>query len=148
MSGVNKAILIGNLGKDPEVKEVNGTKIAKFSLATSDSYKDRDGNKIERTEWHNIVLWRTQAEFAEKYLRKGLQIYLEGRIRTRNWDDKEGNKKYITEIEGDSVIILTKKSDNVHDGTHYAQEHSGDAPSQQNIETPPSTTTPEDDLPF
>lgn len=109
MSGVNKVILIGNLGKDPEVRSIEGgAKVATFPLATNEVYKGRDGNKVEQTEWHNIVVWRALAELAEKYLRKGSQIYLEGKIKTRSWDDKEGNKRYITEIVGDNMTFLGK----------------------------------------
>ena len=88
MRGINKVILIGRLGKDPEVKYLeNGTPLAKFSVATSESYKDRSGNQVENTEWHNLIFWRKQAEIAEKYLRKGSLIYLEGKLQTRSWDD-------------------------------------------------------------
>ncbi len=109
MSGVNKVILIGNLGKDPEVRSIeSGAKVASFPLATNETYKGKDGAKVEQTEWHNIVVWRGLAELAEKYLRKGSQIYLEGRIKTRSWDDKDGNKRYITEIVGDNMTFLGK----------------------------------------
>ncbi len=109
MSGVNKVILIGNLGKDPEVRSLEGgAKVASFSLATNEVFKGKDGNKVEQTEWHNIVVWRGLAELAEKYLRKGSQIYLEGKIKTRSWDDKEGNKRYTTEIVGDNMTFLGK----------------------------------------
>lgn len=110
MSGVNKVILVGNIGKDPEVRNLeNGAKVATFSLATSDSYKDKSGNKVDQTEWHNIVAWRGLAEIAEKYMRKGMTIYLEGKIRTRSWEDKEGNKKYTTEIIADTIQMLGGK---------------------------------------
>jgi single-strand DNA-binding protein len=109
MSGVNKVILVGNLGKDPEVRSLEGgAKVASFSLATNEIFKGKDGNKVEQTEWHNIVVWRGLAELAEKYLKKGSQIYLEGKIKTRSWDDKEGNKRYITEIVGDQMTFLGK----------------------------------------
>ena len=110
MSGVNKVILIGNLGKDPEIKYLEGN-IARvsFSLATSEAYKDKNGNRIEHTEWHNIVLWRNLAENAERLLKKGTQIYLEGKLQTRQWTDKEGHKKNLTEIVGDNFVILHRK---------------------------------------
>jgi len=109
MSGVNKVILIGNLGKDPEVRSIEGgAKVASFSLATNEVFRGKDGNKVEQTEWHNVVVWRGLAELAEKYLKKGSQIYLEGKIKTRSWDDKEGNKRYITEIVGDTMTFLGK----------------------------------------
>ncbi len=110
MAGLNKVILVGNLGKDPEVRHLEGgTAVANFSLATSESYKDKSGQRIEQTEWHNIVVWRGLAEIAEKYLKKGMTIYIEGKLRTRSWDDKEGHKRYITEIVGDTFTILSKK---------------------------------------
>jgi len=123
MAGVNKVILVGNVGKDPEVKNLDGgTKVANFSLATSESYKDKSGNKVDKTEWHNIVVWRGLAEVAEKYIRKGSQIYLEGKITTRSWGE-EGNKKYMTEIVAENVTLLGKKSegysgDNSEQGNH------------------------------
>ncbi len=113
MAGVNKVLLIGNLGKDPEVKYLDGgVCVAKFSLATSESYRDKAGQKIDQTEWHNIVLWRGLAEIAEKYLKKGMQIFLEGKIKSRSWDDKDGVKRYTTEIIGDQITILGKKENN------------------------------------
>jgi len=109
---VNKVILIGNVGKDPETRHLEGgNTVSKFPLATSENYKNKDGEKITNTEWHNIVLWRGLAEIAEKYVKKGSQLYIEGRIRTRTYTDQEGNTKYITEIIGDSMQMLTRKSD-------------------------------------
>ncbi|NDE62190.1 MAG: single-stranded DNA-binding protein [Cyclobacteriaceae bacterium] len=109
MGGLNKAMLIGNLGKDPEVKTLdNGAKIATFPLATTETYKDRDGNKQSRTEWHNIVLWRGLADVAEMYCRKGGQVYIEGRLSTRKWDDKDGHTRYTTEIIGDNMVLLSR----------------------------------------
>jgi single-strand DNA-binding protein len=109
MGGLNKAMLIGNLGKDPEVKTLdNGAKIATFPLATTETYKDRDGNKQARTEWHNIVLWRGLADVAELYCRKGGQVYIEGRLSTRKWDDKDGHTRYTTEIIGDNMVLLSR----------------------------------------
>jgi len=110
MAGVNKVILIGNLGKDPEIRYLEGNLAkVKFSLATSEHYKDKNGNKVEHTEWHHIVLWGGLAESAEKLLKKGMQIYLEGKIQTRDWNDKQGIKKNITEIIVESYQILQKK---------------------------------------
>ena len=112
MAGINKVILIGNLGRDPEVKTFeNGTKKANFTLATSESYKDKEGKIVEQTEWHNIVCWRNLADIAERYLTKGKQIYLEGKLRTRSWEDN-GVKKYITEIEASTFTMLGTKNDN------------------------------------
>ena len=110
MAGVNKVILIGNLGKNPEIRYLEGNLAkVKFSLATSERYKDKNGNKVEHTEWHHIVLWGGLAESAEKLLKKGMQIYLEGKIQTRDWNDKQGIKKNITEIIVDSYQLLQKK---------------------------------------
>ncbi|MFM2135871.1 MAG: hypothetical protein RL021_1271 [Bacteroidota bacterium] len=106
MSGVNKVILIGNVGKDPEVKYLEGgVAVAKFPLATTESYKNREGQKVDQTEWHNIVLWRGLAEVAEKYVTKGKQLYIEGKIRTRSYEENNV-KKYFTEIIADSMTLL------------------------------------------
>src|SRR4030095_4545833 len=99
MRGINKVILIGNLGKDPEVNHLEGgTMVAKFRLATSEVYLDKTGKRVEQTEWHNIVCWRKLAEIAEKFLKKGSAIYVEGKIKTRSYTDKENQKRYFTEI--------------------------------------------------
>ena len=112
MSGVNKVILVGNLGKDPEMRHIDGNiSVAKFPLATSEVYKNKDGQRVTQTEWHNVVLWRQLAETAEKKKKKGSLVYIEGKLRTRNWDDKDGNKKYITEVIGDSMTLLGRKTD-------------------------------------
>lgn len=112
MRGVNKVVLIGNLGKDPDMQFLEGNiAVAKFSLATTESYKDRSGKLISQTEWHTVVLWRGLAELAQKYLHRGSLIYVEGHLKTRSWDDKEGNKKFATEIVGDNLIMLDKRSD-------------------------------------
>jgi len=110
MPGVNKVILIGNLGKDPEVRYLdNGVAVANFSLATTENYKNKEGERVSQTEWHNIVLWRGLAEVAEKYLRKGGSVYIEGKIKTRKWEDKDGNTRYSTEILGDNMTMLGGK---------------------------------------
>ena len=104
---VNKVILIGNLGKDPEVRFTAGGKaVARFSVATSEQWSDAEGQRQERTEWHNIVVWGKQAESCGQYLQKGRQVFIEGRIQTRSYDDKEGNKKYITEVNAQRVQFL------------------------------------------
>jgi single-strand DNA-binding protein len=122
MAGINRVILIGNLGKDPEVRHLdNGLVKATFSLATTETFKGKDGNPTDHTEWHNIVLWRRLAENAEKYLKKGNQIYLEGRIRTRKWEDKEGNTRYTTEIEGTSMIMLGARKE--HEAAIVTEEN-------------------------
>lgn len=105
-------MLIGNLGKDPDVQYLEGNiAVAKFSLATTETYKDRAGKLISQTEWHTVVLWRGLAELAQKYLHKGSLVYIEGRLRTRSWEDKEGNKKFATEVVGDNLIMLDKRSE-------------------------------------
>ena len=112
---LNKAMLIGNVGRDPEVRYLegnNGAKVATFTIATTERYRDRNGEIRENTEWHNIVAWRNNADVAEKFIRKGTQLYVEGRIRTRSWDDQTGNKRYTTEIIADTLQLLGKKSDN------------------------------------
>jgi len=112
MRGVNRVMLIGNLGKDPDVQYLEGNiAVAKFSLATTETYKDRAGKLISQTEWHTVVLWRGLAELAQKYLHKGSLVYIEGRLRTRSWEDKEGNKKFATEVVGDNLIMLDKRTD-------------------------------------
>lgn len=120
MRGVNKAILIGNLGKDPDVQFLDGNiGVAKFSLATTETYKDKTGRLISQTEWHTIVLWRGLAELAQKYLHKGSLVYVEGRLKTRSWEDKDGNKKFATEIIGENLIMLDKR----HEGGMMGNNH-------------------------
>jgi single-strand DNA-binding protein len=143
MSGVNKVILIGRLGKDPEVRAFeNNVKKATFSLATSEIRRDKEGNRIETTEWHNIVCWRNLAEIAEQFLTKGKQIYLEGKIRTRSWED-QGVRKHITEIEAGTFTMLGAKEENKPTETQV--------PNAPPItEAAPDEAAPElgDDLPF
>ena len=127
MSGVNKVILIGNLGKDPEVRYLdNGVAVANISLATSESYKNKQGERVTQTEWHDVVLWRGLAEVAEKYLKKGSSVYVEGKLRTNKWVDKDENTRYKTEILADKLTML---------GRSQNQEQS-------------TESTSEDDLPF
>ncbi|WP_207428447.1 single-stranded DNA-binding protein [Pedobacter sp. SYSU D00535] len=110
MSSVNKVILVGNLGKDPEVRHLeNGVSVATFPIATSESYTTKDGRRVEQTEWHNVVAWRGLADIAAKYLHKGRQVYVEGKLRTRSYDDKEGNKRYLTEIVAENLTLLGRK---------------------------------------
>ena len=105
--GVNKAILIGNLGRDPEMRYTqNGTAVANFTLATTDSWTGKDGNKEERTEWHNIVAWARLAEICSQYLTKGRHVYIEGRIQTRKWEDRDGNTRYTTEVVAQNMQML------------------------------------------
>ena len=107
MSGVNKVILLGNLGKDPEVRRLDdGRGVANFSLATSETYKNKAGEKVTNTEWHNVVLWSPLADIAENYLKKGSQVYIEGKISNRSYEDKDGVKKYISEVVGREITLL------------------------------------------
>ena len=115
MRGVNRVVLIGNLGKEPDLQHLEGNiAVAKFPLATTETYKDKNGTLISQTEWHTVVLWRGLAELAQKYLHKGSLIYLEGRIRTRNWEDKDKNRRFSTEIVGDNLVMLDKRKEHEH----------------------------------
>jgi single-strand DNA-binding protein len=142
---VNKVILVGNVGKDPDVRHLEGgTSVASFPLATSETYKNKSGEKVTTTEWHNIVVWRGLAEVAEKYVKKGSQLYIDGRIRTRSYDDKEGNKRYFTEIFADTLRMLGKKSDS-DSGSHEPPETVGKAALEEGM---PPDAGEVDDLPF
>lgn len=144
-NGVNKAILIGNLGADPEVKHLDsGTVVARLRIATGESYRDRDGNRQERTEWHNVVLWRRLAEVAEQYLKKGDQIYVEGRLQTRSYE-KDGVTKYFTEVICNSMTMLGKKSSSDDQPAAYSSSGGGNESSQEGPAEEPSG---DDDLPF
>ena len=135
-------ILIGNLGKDPEIMALeNGVKKASFSLATTETYKNKDGSKVQQTEWHNIVLWRGLAEIAESYLKKGYQIYLEGKIKSRSWDDKDGNKRYTTEIVGEAMTMLGRPGGTGHGDENGAHHDVTEAGAME-------TAGQADDLPF
>jgi single-strand DNA-binding protein len=136
-------MLIGNLGKDPDVQFLEGNiGVAKFSLATTETYKDRSGRLVSQTEWHTVVLWRGLAELAQKYLHKGSLVYIEGRLRTRSWEDKEGNKKFATEVVGDNLIMLDKRS---HGEGGYG---AGDVEGYAGDEDAPPLTDPTEDLSF
>jgi single-strand DNA-binding protein len=151
MASVNKVILVGNLGKDPEVRYMpNGEAVCNFSIATTDSWKDKAGAKQERTEWHNIVMYRKLAEIAGEYLKKGAPVYVEGRLQTRKWQTKEGQDRYTTEIISDQMQMLGGRSN-----------ASSDDSSNDYDQTPPSEQAPakaasggnnfddfEDDIPF
>ena len=107
MRGLNKVMLIGRLGKNPDTMVFeSGVKKTSFAVATNESFRDKEGNKIEKTDWHNIVCWRGVADVADKYLKKGSRVYVEGKLKTRSWDDKDGNKKYITEVEVSDLHLL------------------------------------------
>lgn len=113
MRGVNRVMLIGNLGRDPDMQYLEGNiAVAKFPLATTETHKDKNGNLVSQTEWHTVVLWRGLAELAQKYLHKGSLVFIEGRLRTRNWEDKDKNKKFGTEIVGDNLVMLDKRKEN------------------------------------
>lgn len=148
MAGVNKVILVGNLGKDPEVRHLeSGAVVANFPIATSETYKDKNGNKQEQTEWHNIVLWRGLAEIAEKYLRKGNQIYVEGKLKTRSWQDKEGNTRYTTDVVGDNLTMLGSKS-NSDNSTPSPKAENESTSSKGSADIKKDETDEADDLPF
>jgi single-strand DNA-binding protein len=140
MSGVNKVILVGNLGKDPEIRHLdNGRAVTNFSLATSEVYKNKEGERVTNTEWHNIVLWTPLAEIAEKYLKKGSQVYLEGKLTNRSYDDKDGIKRYICEVVVRDMTLLGKpqgEGGNDQGSGSSSTSHSADA------------NTDLDDLPF
>jgi single-strand DNA-binding protein len=128
MSGINKVILVGHLGKDPEVRHLDGgVTVASFPLATSETY-NKEGRRIEQTEWHNIVLWRGLAEVASKYLQKGKLVYIEGKLRTRSFEDREKVKKYVTEVVAENFTILGRKSDfeNTPVGTNSTPKNEND----------------------
>ena len=141
MASLNKVMLIGNLGKDPDFKvTAGGQQVASFSVATSEKWTDKSGAKKDRTDWHNIVLWGRLAEIANQYLKKGSSVYIEGRLQTRSWDDKDGNKRYTTEVVGNSMQMLGKREASVD-----AAE--GAAPMPDETEAPQPTKV-QDDLPF
>ncbi|WP_187264463.1 single-stranded DNA-binding protein [Pontibacter beigongshangensis] len=156
MASVNKVILIGNLGKDPEVRHLEGgVAVARFPIATSETFKDKTGAKQERTEWHNIVLWRGLAEVAEKYLRKGQSVFIEGRIRSNNYQDKEGIQRYSTEIVADNMTMLGGRSDGGSNGGYQESSASSSAGSYSNASpqsgsggAPAGSNDEPDDLPF
>jgi len=158
----NKVILVGNVGKDPEIRRFENNIKASFSLATSETYTPKGGDKVTQTEWHNIVAWRRLAELSENYIRKGSQILIEGKLRYRSYDDKEGNKRYIVEVEAEAIQLLGRKADGTQaSGSQPAQNSAGGytsggytAPTQN--PTMPDTNPGEDlsaregvdDLPF
>ena len=122
---INKVILIGNVGQDPEIRYTgdvnNGTKVATLRVATTERYRDRSGNLQEHTEWHSIVVWRNTADVVEKYVKKGTQVYIEGRLRSRSWDDQNGNKRYVTEIVADTLQLLGRRPEGQQQGGYQQQ---------------------------
>lgn len=164
---LNKVMLIGNVGRDPEIRYLENSgnaKVASFTIATTERYKDRNGETRENTEWHNIVAWRNTADVVERFVKKGTQLYIEGRIRTRSWDDQTGNKRYTTEILADNLQLLGRKSDNpaAQGGGYQTPAQNGGyqqnsyqqpqqqyaAPAQPSFKQGPADDMPEDDLPF
>jgi single-strand DNA-binding protein len=147
MSGVNKVILVGHLGKNPEVRHLDGDiTVASFPLATSETY-NKDGKRIEQTEWHNIVMWRGLADVASKYLQKGKLVYIEGKLRTRSFEDREGHKKYTTEVVAENFTVLGRKTD--FENGHTPNGQSSAADKTQSASTDDFSLNPvDDDLPF
>ena len=156
---INKVILIGNVGQDPEIRYTgdvnNGTKVATFRVATTERYRDRSGNLQEHTEWHSIVVWRNTADVVEKYVKKGTQVYIEGRLRSRSWDDQSGNKRYVTEIVADTLQLLGRKPEGQQGGYQaqpqqptYQQQAYQPQPAQPVQPKPAVEDMPDDDLPF
>src|SRR5688572_1587623 len=147
MRGVNRVMLIGNLGKDPDLQYLEGNiAVAKFPLATTETFKDKSGNLVSQTEWHTVVLWRGLAELAQKYLHKGSLVFIEGRLRTRTWEDKDKNKRFSNEIVIDNLVMLDKRKENgdVQGGSHEPHQdvHAPD------ITYDPNIGSTKDDLPF
>jgi single-strand DNA-binding protein len=151
---VNKVILIGNLGKDPEVKYTpNGVPVAKFSLATNERYKDKAGDWQDRTEWHNIVAWQRLAEIVGEYVKKGSKIYIEGRLQTSSWEDKQsGEKKYRTEIVAQDLVLLSGRGEGDGQGRTARNTGTGDFMDQRSQHAEESTPHPaeisDEDIPF
>jgi single-strand DNA-binding protein len=156
----NKVILVGNVGKDPEIRRFENNIKASFSLATSETYTPKGGDKVTQTEWHNIVAWRRLAELAENYIRKGSQILIEGKLRYRSYDDRDGNKKYIVEVEADTIQLLGRKQDgqgqqgaasgqsSQNNSGSYSAPSQPSGPSDNNVSEDLTGRETADDLPF
>ncbi len=146
MGSVNKAILVGNLGRDAELRYTpGGAAVATLSLATTEIWNDKSGQRQEKTEWHRIVLWGKQAETLQEYLLKGRQIFVEGRLQTRKWDDRDGNTKYTTEVRADRVVLLGRRDDAGGGGPRPERQEQQQAPAMSGAPAPELT---EDDIPF
>ena len=142
MSSLNKVMLIGRLGKDPDIRVTqDGVSVANFSLATSDFYPDKSGTRQERTEWHNIVAWNKLADIAKRYLVKGRQVYVEGRIRTREWDDKDGNKRRTTEVIASALVLIGSRPEGV-------EAPSSQRPGRESEPGVADVEITDDDIPF
>ena len=146
-NGINKVILIGHLGKDPDIQVFDGVKRAIFTLATDESYRDKDGNKTDRVEWHNISMWRGLADVAERFLRKGSKVYIEGKLRTRTYQDETGKQRYFTEVLADNMVMLDRKE--VGD-THSEKPTVSPTSQFEALQKSDVTDVPpvDDDLPF
>ena len=144
MASLNKVMLIGNLGKDPEVRYTqSGTAVASFSLATSERFKNKNGEWEDKTEWHNVTLWGRLAEIAGEYLAKGKTVYIEGRLQTRKWQDKDGRDRYTTEIVGDRMQMLSGKGEGGGGRPAGGRSAEGQAPGYEE-----PVFNPDDDIPF
>jgi single-strand DNA-binding protein len=152
MAGVNKAILVGNLGRDPELRTTpNGQSVVNFTLATSENWTDKSGERVERTEWHRIVVWGKTAEMCAQYLSKGRTVYVEGRIQTREWEDKDGNKRYTTEINANTVNFIGPRTSGGGGGGGGGSSDSGGGPSGDSGGSGPSGDAGppmDDNIPF
>lgn len=145
---VNKVILIGNVGADPDVRYLEGgVAVANLRLATTERYRNKNGENVDQTEWHNVVLWRGLAEIVEKYVKKGMRLYIEGRLRTRSWDDQNGIKRYTTEIFADNMQMLSRAEGDMSSNSNRTYN----SPATQNPTQQPDIAMPideSDDLPF
>lgn len=147
MSSLNKVLLIGRLGKDPEIRYTpDGSPVANFSLATSENWTDKSGTRQERTEWHNIVAWRKLADLSKRFLTKGRQVYIEGRIQTREWDDRDGNKRRTTEVIANQMVLLGSRSEGGE--SSYAAAAPGAQATSESDEAPSGVGITDDDIPF
>ena len=160
--GVNKVILIGNLGQDPELRYTgSGTAVCNMRLATNESYKDRDGNLVEKAEWHNVVAWAQLGEICNEYLSKGSQVYFEGKLQTRKWEDRDGNTRYSTEVKAEEMMFLDRAGNNTAPGGDgfqggggapppqgQKQGGGGGAPKRESRTEEQETFEPDDELPF
>jgi single-strand DNA-binding protein len=148
MGSVNKVILVGNLGRDAELRYTpGGAPVATLNLATTEVWNDKGGQKQEKTEWHRVVLWGKSAESLNEYLVKGKQIYVEGRLQTRQWDDKDGNKRYTTEIRGDRIVLLSGGGGGAGGGGR-SQSRGGSSPTEEPMGGEPGSELTDDDIPF